>query len=127
LHLRVERDRHGSHLGGGPRGRHLLTAKIWQDSELTLLPRPVRSRGPKFGLLAEVGKREKETIPPKMETARKVSKASIWLPNCNCHSPMRKFSIAAVLLFLFAAAAKADVVRILDDPREAMQARADVI
>jgi len=40
---------------------------------------------------------------------------------------MRRFSIVAVLLFLFAAAAKADVVRILDDPREAMQARADVI
>ena len=40
---------------------------------------------------------------------------------------MRRFSTAAVLLFLYAAAAKADVVRILDDPREAMQARADVI
>jgi putative cardiolipin synthase len=40
---------------------------------------------------------------------------------------MRRFSIAALLLILFAAAGKADVVRILDDPREAMQARADVI
>jgi putative cardiolipin synthase len=40
---------------------------------------------------------------------------------------MRRFSIPAVLLFLLAAAANADTVRILDDPREAMQARADVI
>lgn len=40
---------------------------------------------------------------------------------------MRRFSIPAVLLFLLAAAADADTVRILDDPREALQARADVI
>jgi hypothetical protein len=46
--------------------------KIWQDSELTSSAAG-EAEVRKLGLLAEVGKREKETIPPKMETARKVS------------------------------------------------------
>src|SRR5437870_9929397 len=40
---------------------------------------------------------------------------------------MRRISTTAALLFLLAAAGKADLVRILDDDREAMQARADII
>src|SRR5438045_3839747 len=87
----------------------------------------MRSNGYEIGLLAEVCESEKEPIPPKMETARKVSRQDPWPANCNCRSPMRGVSTIALLLLLFAAAGTADVVRILDDDREAMQARADII
>ncbi len=61
-----------------------------------------------------------------METARKVSKGlSDVALELQSHSTVRR-SVVFVILF-FAVAARADLVRILDDDREAMRARADVI
>jgi putative cardiolipin synthase len=48
-----------------------------------------------------------------------------WPPTCKC-LPLVRHALVLVIA-LVTAAARADVVRILDDPREAVQARVDVI